>query len=58
VETLLFLIDTAALLLILLFSLKNDLLRPGEAETGWFRIRQPGNMPEKPSAAPARRRVL
>ncbi|HYZ65063.1 MAG TPA: hypothetical protein VE650_21645 [Acetobacteraceae bacterium] len=49
-------IDSAALLVILLYSLKNEQQKPGSPERGYFRMRDPAS---KPAPAPVRRtRVL
>jgi hypothetical protein len=54
VETLFLIIDTVAILLVLVFSMKNDRLRPGTPEMGLFRIAaEPAEpKPERPARRP------
>jgi hypothetical protein len=59
VETLFLLIDSIAMLLVVIYSLRNDRLPPGAPEQGLFRMTDPAAAPApKPPARRVRRRPL
>jgi hypothetical protein len=55
VETLFLMIDTVALVLVMVYSMKNDRLRPGSPEIGFFRMINPQSRVKKPAQEPVRR---
>jgi len=59
VETLFLMIDTVGMLLVLIYSMKNDKLKPGSTEVGLFRMSATKTRLQKqPNARQARGRVL
>ncbi|MBV8913392.1 MAG: hypothetical protein JOZ05_10185 [Acetobacteraceae bacterium] len=57
-ETAFLMIDTVAMLLVLIYSLRNDKLPPGKPETGLFRMAEPKSRAKKdPHALTGRRPI-
>lgn len=57
-ETLFLIIDTVAILIVLVFSMKNDKLRPGTPEIGLFRMADGSGPAKKKRAEPPMRRQV